>query len=84
MQWRRCIPDANGVKLPDTSSSWYNKSMSLKECEGMCLKNYPCTTYARLDVRVGGSGCVLWFGSLIDIREFSEGGQDLSLRMAIS
>jgi hypothetical protein len=27
---------------------------------------------------------VLWFGSLIDIREFSEGGQDLYLRMAIS
>jgi hypothetical protein len=73
-----------GVKLPDTSSSWYNKSMSLKECEGMCLKNCNCTAYASLDVRGGGSGCVLWFGSLIDIREFSEGGQDLYLRMAIS
>jgi hypothetical protein len=32
----------------------------------------------------GGSGCVLWFGSLVDIREFSEGGQDLYIRMAIS
>ena len=27
---------------------------------------------------------MLWFGSLIDIREFTEGGQDLYLRMAIS
>ncbi|XP_059456161.1 G-type lectin S-receptor-like serine/threonine-protein kinase At4g27290 isoform X2 [Corylus avellana] len=73
-----------GVKLPDTSSCWYNKSMSLKECEGMCLKNCNCTAYASLDVRGGGSGCVLWFGSLIDTREYSEGGQDLYLRMAIS
>jgi hypothetical protein len=46
------------VKLPDTSSSRYNKSMSLQECEGMCLKNCSCTAYASLDVR-GGSGCVL-------------------------
>jgi len=73
-----------GVKLPDTSSSWYNKSMTLEECEGMCLKNCSCTAYASLDVRGGGSGCVLWFGSLVDIREFAEGGQDLYIRMAIS
>jgi hypothetical protein len=71
-----------GVKLPDTSSSWYNKSMTLKECEGMCLKNCSCTAYASLDIRGGGSGCLLWFGSLIDTREFSEGGQDLYIRMA--
>ncbi|XP_062168764.1 G-type lectin S-receptor-like serine/threonine-protein kinase At4g27290 isoform X3 [Alnus glutinosa] len=72
-----------GVKLPDTSSSWYNKSMTLKECEGMCLKNSSCTAYASLDVRWGGSGCVLWFGSLVDIIEFAKGGQDLYIRMAI-
>jgi hypothetical protein len=72
------------VKLPDTSSSWYNKIMSLQECEGMCMKNCSCTAYASLDVRGGGSGCVLWFGSLVDIIEFGEGGQDLYIRMAIS
>jgi hypothetical protein len=74
------------LKLPDTSFSWYNKSMSLKECEGMCLKNCNCTAYASLDVRGGGSGCVLWFGSLIDTREYSnsEDGQDLYIRMATS
>jgi hypothetical protein len=74
------------MKLPDTSSSWYNKSMSLKECEGICLKNCSCTAYASLDVRGGGSGCVLWFGSLIDAREYSdsEDGQDLYIRMATS
>jgi hypothetical protein len=66
------------------SSSRYNKSMSLKECEGMCLKNYSCTAYASLGVRGGGSGGLLWFGSLVDIREFAEGGQDLYIRMATS
>jgi hypothetical protein len=74
----------SGVKLPDTSHSWYNKSMTLAECEGMCSKNCSCTAYSSLDVSGGGSGCVLWFGSLVDIREFTEGGQDLYIRMAIS
>jgi hypothetical protein len=73
-----------GVKLPDTSSSWYNKSMTLKECEGLCLKNCSCTSYASLDVKEGGSGCLLWFDRLVDIREYPEGGQDLYLKMAIS
>jgi hypothetical protein len=72
------------VKLPDTSSSWYNKSMNLKECEGICLQNCSCTAYASLDVSGEGSGCVLWFGSLVDIRELAVDGQDLYIRMAIS
>ena len=48
----------------------------------MCLKNCSCTAYASFDVRGGGSRCLLWFGSLIDTREFSEGGQDLYITMA--
>jgi hypothetical protein len=73
-----------GVKLPDTSSSWYNKSMTLQQCKRICLKNCSCTAYASLDVRGGGSGCVLWFDSLIDMIQYSEEGQDLYIRMAIS
>jgi len=75
------------VKLPDTSSSWFNKTLTLKECEGLCLKNCSCTAYAPLDVREGGSGCVLWSGSLVDIKEYPEDGlfrQDLYIKMAIS
>ncbi|PQQ14810.1 G-type lectin S-receptor-like serine/threonine-protein kinase [Prunus yedoensis var. nudiflora] len=72
-----------GVKLPDTSSSWFDKSMSLKECNGLCLNNCSCTAYANLDIR--GTGCLLWFGSLIDIREFTPGGgQDLYIRIEAS
>ncbi|CAN6684325.1 unnamed protein product [Malus baccata var. baccata] len=75
----------NGIKLPDTSTSWFNKSMSLKECKGLCLENCSCTAYANLDIRVGGSGCLLWFGNLIDIREFAISDvQDLYIRMTAS
>lgn len=74
----------SGIKLPDTRYSWFNKSMNLKECEIVCLKNCTCTAYASLDIRQGGSGCLLWFGDLIDIRFFSEGGQDIYVRMAAS
>ncbi|XP_028053597.1 G-type lectin S-receptor-like serine/threonine-protein kinase SD1-1 isoform X3 [Camellia sinensis] len=34
--------------------------------------------------RDDGSGCLLWFGELIDMREFSEDGPDIYIRMASS
>ncbi|KAK6934361.1 S-locus glycoprotein domain [Dillenia turbinata] len=74
----------SGVKLPDTRYSMFNTSTSLKECKIGCLKNCSCTAYANLDIREGGSGCLLWFGDLIDIRQLTENGQDLYIRMAQS
>jgi hypothetical protein len=73
-----------GIKVPDTRKSWYNKTINLEECEKVCLKNCSCTAYANLDVRDGGSGCVLWFGDLIDIRQYNENGQDIYIRIAAS
>ncbi|CAL9006085.1 unnamed protein product [Prunus brigantina] len=59
--------------------------MSLKECNGLCLNNCSCTAYANLDIREGGTGCLLWFGNLTDMAQFtSGGGQDLYVRMAAS
>ncbi|KAI9186043.1 hypothetical protein LWI28_013287 [Acer negundo] len=72
------------VKLPDTSNVWFNKSISLIECKKLCSNNCSCIAYASLDVREGGSGCLLWFRDLIDIRELAEGGQDLYIRLAVS
>ncbi|KAK1391464.1 G-type lectin S-receptor-like serine/threonine-protein kinase [Heracleum sosnowskyi] len=74
----------SGVKLPDTRWSWYNMSMSLVECEDKCLKDCNCTAYSNIDTSNGGSGCLLWFGGLIDMQGFSEDGQDLYVRMAAS
>nr|GEV29825.1 G-type lectin S-receptor-like serine/threonine-protein kinase At4g27290 [Tanacetum cinerariifolium] len=34
---------ASRVKLPDTRRSWYNYSMSLRECEMACRMNCSCT-----------------------------------------
>nr|KAJ0216746.1 hypothetical protein LSAT_V11C300114940 [Lactuca sativa] len=71
----------SGVKFPDTRRSWYNLSMSLGECEMACMKNCSCTAYANLDIRNGGSGCLLWFGELMDMRQYDE-NQHLYIRMA--
>ncbi|KAK3426735.1 hypothetical protein EUGRSUZ_F03112 [Eucalyptus grandis] len=72
------------LKLPDTRSSWFNESMNLQDCKVVCIKNCSCMAYSNLDIRDGGSGCLLWFDKLIDIREFSDYGQDLYIRMAAS
>ncbi|CAL5393199.1 unnamed protein product [Camellia sinensis] len=69
-------------KMPDTRYSWFNRSMTLRECEMVCLKNCSCTAYTNLDIRGGGSGCLLRFDELIDMREFSENGQDIYIRIA--
>lgn len=76
-----CFLKYTANKLPDTSSSWFYKSIGLRECEGLCLKNCSCTTYANLDIRGGGSGCLIWFGDLIDTRKSTGDGQDLYVRM---
>ncbi|GFY91762.1 hypothetical protein Acr_08g0001610 [Actinidia rufa] len=70
----------SGLKLPDTSYFLVNSGMSKVDCEAACLRNCSCMGYAKTDI----SGCVVWFGELLDIREYNEGGQDLYIRMAAS
>ncbi|KAK1403979.1 Receptor-like serine/threonine-protein kinase [Heracleum sosnowskyi] len=73
-----------GIKLPDTRLSWYNLTLNLHECRSLCLNNCSCRAYSNADFRGGGSGCLLWFGTLDDIRGYSDDGQDLYVRMAAS
>nr|KAJ0221495.1 hypothetical protein LSAT_V11C200092250 [Lactuca sativa] len=72
------------VKMPDTRRSWYNRSMTLGECETACKRNCSCTAYANIDIRINGSGCLLWFDHLMDIRTVDHECQDLYVRMAVS
>jgi hypothetical protein len=72
------------MKLPDTSKSWFNKSLNLEQCERFCLSNCSCTAYANLDIRNGGSGCLIWLNNILDVRKLSSGGQDLYIRVAAS
>ncbi|CAL5402888.1 unnamed protein product [Camellia sinensis] len=74
----------SGIKLPDTQYSWFNESMTLKECQTACSHNCTCMAYTTLNISGEGSGCLLWFGDLIDIKEYTENGQDIYIRMASS
>ncbi|XP_021287429.1 G-type lectin S-receptor-like serine/threonine-protein kinase At4g27290 [Herrania umbratica] len=74
----------SAVKLPETRQSWYNYNISLEECKSLCLANCTCTGYANLDIRNGGSGCLLWFTDLIDIRYISDSAQDIYVKVAAS
>ncbi|CAJ2637107.1 unnamed protein product [Trifolium pratense] len=72
------------MKYPDTSSSWFDKSTNLEECKALCLRNCSCVACANLDTRNGGTGCLLWFNYLVDVREFSKWGQDLYVKAPLS
>ncbi|XP_045811367.1 G-type lectin S-receptor-like serine/threonine-protein kinase SD1-1 [Trifolium pratense] len=72
------------VKVPDTSSSWFSKKLNLEECRNICLRNGSCVAYANIDIRNGGSGCLIWFNNLMDVRKFSKWGQDLYVRVSPS
>ncbi|XP_058771664.1 S-locus-specific glycoprotein S13-like [Vicia villosa] len=72
------------VQLPDTRNVFVNKSMTLLECENMCLEDCSCTAYANEVITNGGTGCVMWNQSLVDLRQFNDAGQDLFIRLASS
>jgi len=71
------------MKLPDTSSSWFDATVNLDECMKLCIGNCSCSACANLDVSKG-SGCLLWFNNLVDMRNFSQWGQDLYIRVPAS
>ncbi|KAK1571552.1 hypothetical protein Q3G72_018993 [Acer saccharum] len=70
------------LKLPDTSNSTFNTSMSLQECREKCLKDCSCIAYANSNISQEGSGCLLWFGNLTDMTLYDQGGQNFYIRMA--
>ncbi|XWS27928.1 hypothetical protein CRYUN_Cryun25bG0022500 [Craigia yunnanensis] len=74
----------SGLMMPDSGKSWFNYSINLDECKNLCTENCSCTAYANLDIRRGGSGCLLLFVDLVDIRMFTEKGQEIFVRMAAS
>ncbi|KAH7545863.1 hypothetical protein FEM48_Zijuj01G0138700 [Ziziphus jujuba var. spinosa] len=66
------------LKLPDFYE--YMQSYEADECYAWCRSNCSCLAYAF----VSGIGCLVWSKDLIDIQEFSFGGEDLFLRLAHS
>ncbi|KAJ4726200.1 putative Serine/threonine-protein kinase receptor [Melia azedarach] len=72
------------IKLPDLLAVSLNESMNLKECEAECLKNCSCRAYANFNVTVGGRGCLMWYGDLIDIRKITKPYTGLSVYIRVS
>ncbi|CAH1448378.1 unnamed protein product [Lactuca virosa] len=75
------------MKLPETSKAFLDQTINLKKCGEICKTNCSCAAYANMDVTEGGSGCVIWEGDLIDMRQYADsdnGGDDLYVRVAAS
>ncbi|KAK7244440.1 hypothetical protein RIF29_39262 [Crotalaria pallida] len=48
----------------------------------LCMNNCSCTAYAAMDISKGESGCLQWFGNLIDIKEMAASDEAIYIRMA--
>ncbi|KAI7736281.1 hypothetical protein M8C21_022731 [Ambrosia artemisiifolia] len=65
-----------GIKLPDHHH--YFPYMDTDECQQWCLGNCSCKAYAY----VQGIYCMVWIEELMDIEQFSYGGENLFLRLS--
>ncbi|CAA7409157.1 unnamed protein product [Spirodela intermedia] len=70
-----------GMKMPDTKNSTVKMNMTLEECHESCLNDCSCTANSSAYVRNTGTGCVTWFGDLMDIRIVANGQEDLYIRV---
>lgn len=90
--WRCREKDKDGfalfsnMKVPDTNTSWISRysNMTLEKCKEKCWENCSCTAYGSSDITGKGSGCILWFGDLLDLRLLPNAGQDIYVRVDIS
>ncbi|VVA37651.1 PREDICTED: G-type lectin S-receptor [Prunus dulcis] len=82
-QKREGFLKVRNVKLPDQLNFLVNNSSSNNGCEAECLKNCSCVAYANTVIINGGSSCLMWFGDLVDLREFVEedSQQDIYIRL---
>ncbi|KAF3451608.1 hypothetical protein FNV43_RR07703 [Rhamnella rubrinervis] len=72
------------MKLPESTTAFVDRIMNLEECRKMCLKNCSCTAYSNANISDGGTGCSMWTGDLMDMRDYAEGGQAFYVRLAAS
>ncbi|KAJ9566369.1 hypothetical protein OSB04_002335 [Centaurea solstitialis] len=64
------------IKLPDHHQ--YFPYTNTSECQRLCLGNCSCKAYAYVE----GIYCMIWTEDLMDIKQFSFGGENLFLRLA--
>lgn len=68
------------VKVPDTGVARVDMGASGDACRQLCLRNCSCVAFTSANVSGAGSGCLGWFGGLVDIKVYPNDGQDLYLR----
>lgn len=70
------------MKLPDFATLVVDGATSMgtttEDCENHCLPKSNCTAYANII----GIGCMIWYGELVDIQHFENGGNTLFIRLA--
>ncbi|XP_030971126.1 G-type lectin S-receptor-like serine/threonine-protein kinase RKS1 [Quercus lobata] len=71
------------LNIPDSSldAAWIGMSMSSSECEQACLTNCSCTAFTSMNIDGKGTGCLAWYGELMDILEYADEGSDLNVRV---
>ncbi|CAF1837964.1 unnamed protein product [Brassica oleracea var. botrytis] len=70
-------PIAN-TKPPDNYE--FTSASHAKDCHRSCLENCSCLAFSFIN----GIGCLVWNQELMDVVQFSEGGELLSIRLASS
>ncbi|XP_042463286.1 receptor-like serine/threonine-protein kinase SD1-7 isoform X1 [Zingiber officinale] len=66
------------VKVPDTENATSGGNISLDSCKKLCLDDCSCVAFAVIN---GPYGCITWRGELLDLRSFTDGGDDLYIRL---
>ncbi|KAL1562806.1 G-type lectin S-receptor-like serine/threonine-protein kinase isoform X2 [Salvia divinorum] len=75
--------EVKGIKFPDSLNFRLNTNMTNDECRDECLNNCNCTAYAD-PFFSNGSSCMMWFGDLIDMREYTtESGPAPSIHIRV-
>ncbi|XP_065630045.1 G-type lectin S-receptor-like serine/threonine-protein kinase RKS1 isoform X1 [Quercus suber] len=71
------------LKPPDSSidAVFIGMSMSSSECQQACLTNCSCTAFTSMYTDGKGTGCLAWYGELIDILQYTDVGQELNVRV---
>ncbi|XP_057987852.1 G-type lectin S-receptor-like serine/threonine-protein kinase At1g11410 isoform X2 [Hevea brasiliensis] len=70
------------VKVPDTSAAaWVSMNMNPRDCEKECRRNCSCSAYASIEISGEGTGCLTWYGKLMDTVHNMEEGYDIYVRV---
>ena len=83
-----CVGEKQGVSMCNNGEGFVNlarvdMSLSLKVCKQKCLRTCSCMAYASANESEGGIGCLTWQEDLVDIRTYSDVGQDLNIHVDV-